>query len=74
MRHALFLLATLAAAQPYGIDQKDFPATEFQERRAKVFDAGRRSSHAPRTQLPIKDPGLRGIRRPRPNERADDLV
>ena len=39
MRHALFLVAAIASAQPYGIDQKDFPASEFQERRAKVFDA-----------------------------------
>ena len=39
MRHTLFLLAAIASAQPYGIDQDDFPASEFQERRAKVFDA-----------------------------------
>lgn len=38
-RAALFLVAAIASAQPYGIDQKDFPAAEFQERRAKLFDA-----------------------------------
>lgn len=39
MRYALFFLTSICAAQPYGIDQKDFPASEFRERRAKVFEA-----------------------------------
>ncbi len=32
------LLPTIVLAQPYGLDQKDFPASEFKDRRAKVFD------------------------------------
>lgn len=44
MKRAFFFLSVIASAQPNGIDQKDFPPAEFQERRAKVFDAiGRRA-------------------------------
>lgn len=32
------LVAPILIAQPAGIDQADFPASEFQQRRAKVFD------------------------------------
>lgn len=41
MKHSrwLFLWAAMAAAQPHGVDQTDFPASEFAERRKKVFDA-----------------------------------
>ena len=41
MKHLLFLLVAVAimSAQPHGIEQTDFPALEFQERRAKIFDA-----------------------------------
>ncbi len=39
MKYALFLLSAIAAAQPLGIHQTDFPASEFQERRNKIFDA-----------------------------------
>ena len=39
MKHTLYLLAAIASAQPYGVHQTDFPASEFQERRAKIFDA-----------------------------------
>lgn len=42
MRHILWLLAsvpTVAFSQPHGIEQTDFPASEFRDRRAKVFDA-----------------------------------
>ena len=35
---AWLLGASILTAQPGGIDQADFPASEFQERRAKVFD------------------------------------
>ena len=35
----LFLAALTGSAQPHGIEQTDFPASEFQERRGKVFDA-----------------------------------
>lgn len=40
MKHALWLLvlAAMASGQPHGIDQTDFPASEFRDRRAKVFD------------------------------------
>jgi Xaa-Pro aminopeptidase len=46
------LLLTFALAQvslysqPYGIDQKDFPASEFRERRAKVFERIGRNAFA----------------------------
>lgn len=41
MKHILLLLlaAAMASAQPHGIEQTDFPASEFGARRAKVFDA-----------------------------------
>jgi Xaa-Pro aminopeptidase len=35
----LLLTAVIASAQPHGIEQTDFPASEFQERRGRVFDA-----------------------------------
>jgi Xaa-Pro aminopeptidase len=35
----LFAAAVTASAQPHGIEQTDFPASEFQERHKKVFDA-----------------------------------
>jgi len=41
MKHLLPLLlaAACASGQPHGVEQTDFPASEFQERRKKVFDA-----------------------------------
>jgi len=41
MKHSLCLLLLVAvvSAQPHGVEQTDFPASEFQERRKKVFDA-----------------------------------
>lgn len=38
MRWLLFLVAASAFGQPLGLHQTDFPAAEFQERRAKVFE------------------------------------
>lgn len=47
MRWALlFAAAVLASGQPYGIDQQDFPASEFKERRAKVFEKIGRNAFA----------------------------
>ncbi|MBM3788465.1 MAG: hypothetical protein FJW30_29370 [Acidobacteria bacterium] len=46
MKHSLWLLlllAALASGQPHGVEQTDFPVSEFQERRGKVFDAIGRS-------------------------------
>jgi len=41
MKHLLWIVlsAAIVAAQPHGVEQTDFPASEFSERRAKVFDA-----------------------------------